>query len=99
MKPRARRSVSWILHSSSSVTESLYVERNGGGAEGSAMGMVWSTPGQCGGTYPEGMPRRTSLYDSRVEAMRPAWPASTPNSHEGLVSGISAARDVEVGES
>ena len=70
MKPRARRSVSCVRHSSSSVTESLYVERNGGGAVGSAMGMLWSTRGRCGGTYPEGMPRRTSLYDSRVEVMR-----------------------------
>ena len=70
MKPRARRSVSWILHSSSSVTESLYVERKGGGAVGSAIGIVWSTPGRGGGTYPEGMPRRTSLYDSRVVEMR-----------------------------
>jgi hypothetical protein len=61
MKPCAKRSVSWILHSSNSVTESRCIDRYGGVVVGSAMGMVWSTPGRCGGTNPDGIPWRTSL--------------------------------------
>ncbi len=55
-----------MRHSSSSVTDRRYVERYGGVAFGSVMGILWSTPGRWGGMNPEGIPRRTSRYDSSV---------------------------------